>query len=190
MQGWWYLGTKLSCFLQCYGHLLVRGVLVPTAALFMSISTPPRLSLTHLKADTTLDSLLTSHFTANNLPDADPRELDSSWNIWNLIIPDQGWIFYWYTRWICVLSFYLFALYLLSKVRWFNSRHYLTLSSRDWILITRLSIVSVLIFQSNTIPSVLASSFGTTGIYLIGLNVKQCTLAQSFIFLSKSTCFD
>jgi len=72
--------TDLTCFLQCYSHLPVREVRVPTAALFMRMSTPPRLSLTHLKAANTSDSLLTSHFTANNLPDAESRDLDSSWN--------------------------------------------------------------------------------------------------------------
>jgi len=117
MQDWWNLRTNLTCFLQCYSHLPVRDVSVATAALFMRMSTPPRLSLTHLKAASTSDSLPMSHFTAYNLPVADSKDLDSSWNKVN-----KGQFCYWHTWWMCLLEFHLFVLHLLSKVRWFNRR--------------------------------------------------------------------
>ena len=104
VQGWWKPRTTLTCFLQCYSHLPVRDVSVAMAALFMRMSTPPRLSLIHLKAASTSDSLLTSHFTAYNLPDADSRDLDSSWDKVN-----EDEFCYWRTRWMCLLVFYVYG---------------------------------------------------------------------------------
>ena len=44
------------------------------------MSTPPRLSLTHLKAVSISESLVTSHLRAYSLPVADCKDLDSSWD--------------------------------------------------------------------------------------------------------------
>jgi len=113
VQGWRNLGINLTCFLQCYSHLPVRDVSVATAALFMRMSTPPRLSLTHLKAASTSDSLLMSHFTAYSLPDADSRDMDSSCNKVNKVE-----FCYWHTRWMCLLVFYLFVQWLTDILNW------------------------------------------------------------------------
>jgi len=48
------------------------------------MSTPPWLSLTHLKAVSISELLVTSHLTAYSLPVADCRDLDSSWDTVNI----------------------------------------------------------------------------------------------------------
>ena len=62
----------------CRGHLPIRGLKGDTPALLTRISTPPRLSLTHLKAVSISELLVTSHLTAYSLPVSDCRDLDSS----------------------------------------------------------------------------------------------------------------
>ena len=62
------------------GDLPIRGLVTPTPALLTRMSTPPRFSLTHLKAVSISESFATSHLTAYNLPVADCRDLDSSWD--------------------------------------------------------------------------------------------------------------
>ena len=135
-------------------HLLVRDVSVPTAALFMRMSTPPRLSLTHLKAASTSDCLLISHFTPYSLPVADSRDLDSSWNKVNPIMSEQAWILL-LTYAMCV-SYYFIHLYFRSKIRWFLLQSLTVVSIARYVLITRLPTVSVVLCLFNTWHSVFA----------------------------------
>ena len=62
------------------GYLPIRVLLTATPALLTRMSTPPRLSLTRLKAVSVSNSLVKSHLTAYSLPVADCTDLDSSWD--------------------------------------------------------------------------------------------------------------
>jgi hypothetical protein len=55
-----------------------RVLFLSAPALFTRISTPPRLSFTHLKASLISCTFVTSHFSAYSFPGADCRDLSSS----------------------------------------------------------------------------------------------------------------
>ena len=65
-----------------------------TAALLTRMSTPPRLSLTHLKAVSISELLVTSHLTAYSLPVADCRDLDSSWHTISIASVSMNMFYY------------------------------------------------------------------------------------------------
>jgi len=74
--------------------LPTRGLWSATPALLTRMSTPPRLSLTHLNAVSISESLVRSHLTAYNLPVADCRDLDSSWDTVSIASVSMNMFYY------------------------------------------------------------------------------------------------